>query len=234
VVRASPVPNDLHLQNMLNFWGQLEFLRGDYAEAERKIDALIDLEERRYGKGSAIGDAQLFFRAFLRGLQGHLDEAARELDEITAKRTRNGRSLPSNWLLMHGVIDVRRGDYVAAEKELREALAHDEAMFPNGSVWSANSKSTLATALMGQGRDEEAERLLREASQLEAGLFGEPVPEHGLTLLNLAHLLARHPERRDEAHATAAEAAQIFTRFFDEQNPHAQEAAALAKAGTAP
>jgi tetratricopeptide (TPR) repeat protein len=234
LVHASPTPNELQVQNLLNFWGQLEFMREDYPAAERKVSELIDDDERQFGKGSTIADAQRFFRAFLRGLQGHLDDAASELDEITARRTRNGRPLPSNWLLMHGVIDVHRGAYVAAEKELREALARDEGMFPGGSVWSANSKSALATALAGQGRDEEAERLLREALQLENDLFGEPVPEHGLTLLNLARLLSRHPERRDEARAVAAQAAQIFIHFFNAQNPHAQEAMALARADTAP
>ena len=129
---------------------------------------------------------------------------------------------------------MRRGDYVAAEKELREALARDEGMFPGGSIWSANSKSVLGAALMGQGRDEEAERLLREALREEDNLFGEPVPEHGRTLLNLAHLLARQPQRHEEAHAVAAEAAQIFSRFLGDQNPHAQEAAALARADAAP
>ncbi len=234
VVLAPSTPNPLELQQLLNFWGQLEFMREDYAAAERKIDELVDLEERRYGRGSTILDAQLFFRAYLRGLQGRLDDAARELSDITARRTGKGRSLPSNWLLMHGVIDVRRGDYTAAEKELREALQRDENMYPGGSVWSANSKSALATALMGQDRNEEAERLLREALQAESDLFGEPVPERGHTLLNLARLLARQPQRHDEARAVAAEAAQIFSRFFGEQNPHAREAAALARADAAP
>ncbi|HZZ09173.1 MAG TPA: serine/threonine-protein kinase [Paraburkholderia sp.] len=234
VVRASPTPNQLELQDMLNFWGQLEFLREDYAAAEQKIVELIDVDERRFGKDSSITDAQLFFRAFLRGLQGHLDDAARELDEISVRRTSKGRPLPSNWLLMRGVIDVRRGEYAAAEKELREGVGRDEAMFHGGSVWTAQSKSVLATALMGEGRDDEAENLLRDSLRMENEMFGEPVPERARTLLNLAHLLARQPQRHAEARAVAAEAAQIFSRFLGEQNPHAREAAALAQADAAP
>ena len=228
-VRAAPTLNELQRQQMLNYWGQLEFLRENYAAAEQKITELVDLEEHRYGKGSTIADAQLFFRAFLRGLQGRLDEAARELDDITARRTKNGRALPSNWLLMHGVIDTHHGDYAKAETELREALAHDQSMFPDGSVWSANSKGALAIALMGEGRDDEAERLLREASALEERLFGEVVPEEARTLLDLARLLARHPDRRDEQRAIAAEAAQALERFWGPQNPQTREAKALAQ-----
>ncbi len=199
---AAPTPNELPtVQNLLNFWGQLEFMREDYAAAERKVTELIEDDEKQFGKGSTIADAQLFFRAFLRGLQGRLDEAARELDDITARRTKNGRSLPSNWLLMHGVIDVRRGEYAAAEKELREALARDQSMFPDGSVWSANSKGALAIALMGEGRDDEAERLLREASALEERLFGEvQCPNMGADAAQFGTpCLARQPQRRRRA-----------------------------------
>src|SRR5262249_36830401 len=158
------------------------------------------------------------------------EEASRELDEIAARRTRNGRALASNWLLMQGVIDTHRGNYAKAEKELREALAHDIGMSPNGSVWSANSKSALGAALTGLGRDEAAEHSLRDAADLELRLFGESVPEHGRTLINLARLLARHPDRGDERRAVAAEAARTLERFLGAESPEVIEAKALAKA----
>ena len=86
-LHASPTPNELQVQNLLNFWGQFEFMRENYPAAERKITELIDIDEKQFGKGSTIADSQLFFRAYVRGLQGRLDDAARELDEITARRT---------------------------------------------------------------------------------------------------------------------------------------------------
>ncbi len=228
-LRASTKPNQLQLQTLLNMWSQLEFLREDYAKAEQRNSELIDLLQSLQGKSTPAADSQLFFRAFLRGLQGHLDDSARDLDQITARRTAKGKALPSNWLLMHAIIDIRRDEFAAAEKMLREGLARDEAMFHGGSLWSAQTKSVLALALMGEGRDADAERMLRDSLRMEDELFGAPIPEHGRTLLNLARLLSRNPDRREEAHGVALEASLILGRFLGEQNARAREAAALAQ-----
>jgi serine/threonine-protein kinase len=227
-LRTTPAQNPVMLQELLNFWSQLEFMREDYAAAEAKTSELIDEIEKRYGKQSNVADSQTFFRAFLRGLQGQPREALTTLDEIATRRTQAGRSLPSNWLLMHAVIDTRLGDYAGAERRLREALSRDEGMFHGGSLWSAQCKSVLAAALSGEDRDEEAESIARDALQMESQLFGEPVPEKGRTELTLARLLAKHPERRAEAHSVAQDSAQILTRFLGEDNERAREAAELA------
>tara|TARA_Y100001934_G_scaffold283484_1_gene403669 strand:+ start:3980 stop:6424 length:2445 start_codon:yes stop_codon:yes gene_type:complete len=103
------------------------------------------------------------------------------LAELQARYHANSDRPESNLSL--GILAENQGDPRAAEKHYRDAIDRESTFVP--------ARMNLATLLSRQGRNPEAEKLLREATKLE--------PSWGQAYYSLGLLIAENPARLQEA-----------------------------------
>jgi class 3 adenylate cyclase/tetratricopeptide (TPR) repeat protein len=150
----------------------------------------------------------------LRGLEGQFDEARELLEQARAIFKEHGNKISLAALAFStGPLEVRAGDPVAAERELRAALDIVEELGDRGRI--PNLGSILVDALLEQGRLDEAEHWAHVAS--DAVQTGD-VSGDAFTRMAVARVLARRGktveavELARESVALMADTQEILTR----------------------
>ncbi len=173
-------------------------LRDALAREQFVTDFLVDLFE---GSDPGMGERKLL------SLEEILD---RGRDRLQAEFVPHG---PTRARLTGtvGKIYGRQGDYIEAERLLREAL--ELRREPDLEV--ATNLAYLGEVLLNQGRYSEAEELLREALELRRRLLGD---EHGevAETLNLLAGVLKYQDELAEAERVYGEALALFRRAGDD------------------
>jgi DNA-binding SARP family transcriptional activator len=134
-------------------------------EAKRLITEILDDPPTRYARASALGGL-----ADLRAMEGAFDEARALVAENHAIIDDLGllQSAAAD-LIAVADVEILAGDLDAAERILREAL--DRLGKLNDRISTANAAWRLALVLLENGRDDEAEALVEQSGEVNAGGF---------------------------------------------------------------
>jgi tetratricopeptide (TPR) repeat protein len=153
------------------------------------------------------------------------------LEALTIRRLQLGakHELVAMSLSDLGGVTERLGDNAAAENYFKEALA----ILPEDHVWRGPILNNVGRVLRTNGDLRGAERVLREAAELNRAVYGA---EHDVAGTSLLHLgLVLHAQKREtEAESVLHEAVRIFQLRLDPNHPQRTEATlALAQLQTA-
>ncbi|MGE5273595.1 MAG: BTAD domain-containing putative transcriptional regulator [Verrucomicrobiota bacterium] len=134
-------------------------------EAKRLVTEILDDPPTRYARASALGGL-----ADLRAMEGAFDEARVLVAENHAIIEELGllQSAAAD-LIAVADVEILAGDLEAAERILHEAL--DRLGRLHDRVSTANAAWRLALVLLREGRDDEAEALLEQYGEADAGRF---------------------------------------------------------------
>jgi tetratricopeptide (TPR) repeat protein len=157
------------LEGMATSWLCVLLRRGSppVEEARRRILAILEDPPNRYTRASALGGL-----GTLEAMEGAFDEGRALMAESHAIIEELGlRQTGAADSIALADVEIIAGDLEAAERFLRSGVAELEAV---GDRFSAvNAAWRLALVLARTGRDDEAERFLERAADLDAGEFAE-------------------------------------------------------------
>jgi DNA-binding SARP family transcriptional activator len=134
-------------------------------QAKRLITEILDDPPTRYARASALGGL-----GDLRAMEGAFDEARVLVAENHAIIEELGllQSAAAD-LIVVADVEILAGDLEAAERILREALARLGEI--GDRVSTSNAAWRLALILLREGRDTEAEALVEQSGEVDAGRF---------------------------------------------------------------
>ncbi len=172
----------------LNNLARLYFEQGSSRAAEPLFRDAVQMW-RRLGDRSSLSTTQLNLAALLIH-QGDWDEALALQQEVLEERRRNqaGGAKIASSLHSLGVLHYTRGDFVAAKKNLSEALGLYLDTHGEEHTRVASVRGTLGLALHGAKRLDEAEVELRQALASRVRLLGEAHSSVAISRANLAAL----------------------------------------------
>lgn len=153
--------------------------QGNYDEAERIFNSLIDLSQQLYGKDHPNQAAVMshFSRVFyLKGDYQKAEALLRPALEIQRRSLVPGHPESAQTLATLGIVLTRAGRADEGEPYLMEALAIRRRALPKGHWSTANITSMLGECLAAQGRYERAEPLLRQGYEELSDALGEKHP----------------------------------------------------------
>ncbi|MCU0648369.1 MAG: protein kinase [Gemmatimonadaceae bacterium] len=172
---------------------------GRSAEVLPQFDTLLTALAARKGPRAVMVATYRQSRARALHSLGRRAEATRELREaIAILEDSSGRALGSQahaWQTLGHIARARR-DYVAAESAYRRSLTLRVAA--GSSVAEvANNQGDLALALLGLGRTEVAESLLKQSYATKLRVLGPENPETGDDALSLSHMAVQQGRAAD-------------------------------------
>jgi len=187
------------------------------ARSEHKVRALGDRPE--------LEATLLALLCRLQSDLGQLEPARALCAEALALRQRlgdEGSADLASLLTSSGIVDEDRGDYGAAEPQLRRALAIRERLSPVPDLPVAEAVNNLAVLLgeIGGERTAEAEAFARRSLALRTTLLGPDHPDTAQSLNNLAALLyfRRAPGDMEEAVRLWEQAIAVRSRRLGEHH----------------
>ena len=165
--------------------------RGDYAEAERLIQAQLDARVEVFGLqhddvATSLGDL-----AMIRMREGHYAEAeSLSTQAISIRRNVLGEIHPRMLILLNNqaALHEKLGRYRDAVDEFRRVLAIRRRQLSPDDPLLAKTLHNLATTLMQLGEFAEADSLLRESLAIKERAVGAADPSCALTLISLAEV----------------------------------------------
>jgi serine/threonine protein kinase/Tfp pilus assembly protein PilF len=184
--------DDPRVATVLQWLGEVEFARGEYAAAHRLADRALAVQSRLLEPGDPAVGETLDLLGLLARQSGDFAAAAglaeRAIALKSAARGARDPSVATSWNLL-GIARRRQGDHAGAEAAYRHALA----------IWRERLGATHPDALAGlnnlalvlhvSGKHGEARRLFDELIPLRRRLLGEDNPELLISQANLAKLL---------------------------------------------
>lgn len=161
-IRDQALP-PLHPDRVLTTYALGEVLRllGRHSEAEPLLQAALTAQRRLYGAKGVQVARTLNALAALQLAQGQQARAAKLGSEALASQTSPADSLASDARLVLIEQLLSRGDFAAAERHARSALAAPPAA--PAARFKASAEHFLGEALLGQKRLTEAQSVLRSA-----------------------------------------------------------------------
>ena len=161
---------------------------------------------------------------------GHLEDAERYYREALDiyPIDNPGRSMVVYNL---GQVAEKRGDFVGAERQYREALAGQRKHYGDGHDRVAMQLNRLGIVLYRQGRLDEAETAMRQALAIYRKRLAAGHQRFAVVLLPLGQLLIDRG-RREEAEPLLREALDVRRNAFGEHDPRTGEAAQALTAAT--
>jgi len=210
------------LEGLAASWLCIVLRRGrlPVGEAKRRVTEILDDPPTRYARASALGGL-----ADLRAMEGAFDEARTLVAENHAIIEDLGllQSAAAD-LIAVADVEILAGDLEAAERILREAL--DRLGGLHDRISAANAAWRLALVLLQDGRDDEAEILVEQSRDVDAGRF-----VHAWRCVLSATVAARRGEA--ERSLELLDAADRSLESLDESGMHADVFLQSAEALTA-
>ncbi len=196
-----------------NFVAMVHLDGGSPAAAEVLYRRVLPARRRVHGARSTVVARTLNGLALALLAQGRSDEAeplVREALAIDRASSRDPIELGQS-LNDLGRVLADRGDYIAAERAFREAVALRRARLGDGHPEVDNAVSNLAVALVGRGELREAARLMDGVVARKRRSMGAGHPDFAADMTRYAEMLhALGDDRRAEA--LYGEALAVFRR----------------------
>lgn len=208
-------PDDALVGFGLNFLGSLYFGQNRLAEAEPLLNRAVAIMEASGAKGGAASAARSSLSLLLVAGQRY-DEAIAVLEKAAAEfAAENGEnSVEAAKVRANiGQLRERKGDFAEAESELRAAVAALEKS-PAAADALSGARLSLAMALKGRGRLEEAAERLVELRRERAAQWGEDARQTLQVVSSLALVRAAQGDLEQtatllETHVAATERAAL-------------------------
>jgi serine/threonine-protein kinase len=209
---------------MMQLMGEVYTNIGSYDEAEGLLEQTLDLRREEHGPDAAAVGETLEALGLLYERQGRYHEGARvQQDAVDVLERHVDRDAPrrtsANAILLadalHGLsfMQLRLGDYEAAEQNILEALDIREAVIGDDHPDYAYSLNILGDVLTYLDRYDEAEAVHLRALDMRRRHLGDAHLDVGYTLHNLAATL-RHAERYAESERYYREALAVWRRHY--------------------
>jgi eukaryotic-like serine/threonine-protein kinase len=199
-----------------------------YPRADACYSGELKQMEEQFGPNSPLSEADHMTLAYIRALEGQVDDAAQALAAIAQHQTARRGHATSQLLLLQGNVQRLQGNYAEAEASLRRGLEPLVASAHDNTLVGADFKATLGSVLADTKRYDEAEKMLRAALASYASMYGDvSVPTSARTQLAFAQVLT-HSGHEKEALAQARSAAEALQKFYGADNAHTREARSLA------
>ncbi|WP_300016548.1 tetratricopeptide repeat protein [uncultured Roseobacter sp.] len=188
------------IRSALAAFRELEYGEIDALLAETEERALITAAKAAYGRGMVAEDAIRWQDAYT-----HYKRAAEMQSDL-------------NYLRAYARISWRLAKFMEALQAQELVVAHVKVREGDKCVAYATEINNFAGIVRAHGRPNDAERLYREALEIDRVTIGEGHPEHATRLNNLAGVL-REQGRLEEAERLYREAIEIDRVAIGEEHP---------------
>ncbi len=204
---------------LLHTSGVIAMKMGNPKKALELIRAALALEEKRWGKDSALLVDTLTSLAAVEMHEGdpaaaeaHLQQALDNMEKSTAGWSRfiKSKTTPAHVetidaLSSLAAVYASGRKYAQAKELLEKAIALSDAGFGSDHLVSASARTSLAMLLLtAEGDKDQAEQLTRKALALQEKSLGPSHPDVGATVRQLAEIKT--------AQGSLAEALELFQR----------------------
>ncbi|MEP6483791.1 MAG: serine/threonine-protein kinase [Rudaea sp.] len=207
---------------------ELAGAEGDYAAAESYWRAAIAEARRMLGPNSSLEITLMWSIAYLHALQGHVEEAAKEAEQLNADSAGRRTIGSAKIAVMRGDIARLRGDYAGAERILRQAAATPSYATRNNSYENVRLHESLALTLALEGKTAEAEQLIRDAlATIDTTFKGETTTMSAQLAYEFARMRSSDADGGADAIDLAQRAARELAQFFGAESARARDAQAL-------
>jgi tetratricopeptide (TPR) repeat protein len=193
---------------------------GDYAGAETAASAAYELLRAARPDQAIVGDA-LYLRGVAAYRAGRFEEAGKWVEQARVAWApdigpRHPRTVAGLGVL--GVSARARGDYVAAEKHFREALAIEQDTYGADHIQATTHMTNLAVVVSDQGRLDEGIELIERVVAIRRATPDAGGGWTGRTLINLAEM-QRKAGRFEQAAKNLDEGEALFRASLGDEHP---------------
>jgi serine/threonine protein kinase/tetratricopeptide (TPR) repeat protein len=193
---------------------------GDYPGAETAAIAAYELLRQARPDDAIVGDA-LYLMGLASYRAGRYDEATQRIEQARSAwgptiGPRHPRTVAGLGVL--GISARSKGDYAAAEKHFREAMAIEQDSYGADHVQATTHMMNLAVVLADQGKLDEAIALVERVIAIRRATPDAGGGWTGRTLINLAEM-QRKAGRFEEAAKNLDEGEALFRANLGDDHP---------------
>ncbi len=227
-IEAAAGANDARLAQVLSAQGLVQLRLRDFAAAAASFQRGLEIARQQLGERHTQTAALWTRLSTLHREKGDLDAAISALDAAQQALPEGDINALAQVYASRGAIQLIRGDALAAERDLQEAMQLRKAQSnaPPGLAWF--SQSEWGNALAALGRLDEAERVQTEAAQELRKQLGADAFQNSMLLTRLAQT-QRLRKRADAAAEALREAIRVVDLRADAVFPAFQYRLQLAE-----